>query len=263
MKKTSVLILVGVFFGFIGAEAFAAKLSFNPDSAVLDVLPGEQGVAVLEVKLESEGRCAVGMAVDASSIQGNLPPGWLMPAGTNLRSSIGGVTSSQLPLRVTVPADTPAGKYSAVLKPRIILATEQMDSSDISLMVEVSSSAKCDGVLSFENVQVGPASVWAPTDKEVVIELSGNIVVSPGCEVKGFYSMESNNGPIAGSLEIEDGSFGRQFPVMLSKTGKDNEGTTYQGAVSVEDEVGNKATQVFFVTVEHDRGKNGERNPKN
>ncbi|MCA1764792.1 MAG: hypothetical protein LC633_00810, partial [Desulfobulbaceae bacterium] len=95
MKKTSVLILVGVFFWIIGTEAFAARLSFNPDSAVLDVLPGEQGIAVLEVNLESEGRCAVGMAVDSGSIQGNLPPDWLMPAGTNLRSRVGGVVSSQ------------------------------------------------------------------------------------------------------------------------------------------------------------------------
>ncbi len=258
MLTLSIVVLLSV----LAANVQAANLSFNPDAVELAVSPGAHAIATIEAKLDAAGFCAVDMEIDLTDSQGNLPHGWFPPARVRLGTRTG-VASAPVALKVNVPADAPAGKYSARVKPRIARATESVESDDIILVVQVLADNKCDGSLAFENVKVGPENIWAPTDKEVMIELSGNIVVSLGCEVKGVYSMESNNGPVAGNLDIEDGSFVRQFPVMVSKTGKDKEGTAYQGTLSIEDEAGNKAIQGFLVTVDHDRGKDGERNPKN
>ena len=77
-----------------------------------------------------------------------------------------------------------------------------------------------------------------------------------GCEVAGYYTMESDSGPVAGSLTIDDeGNFAIKFPITVSKTGKDKEGTTYKGSLSAKDGKGNKVIQEFFVKVRHDRGK--------
>ena len=114
----------------------------------------------------------------------------------------------------------------------------------------------CDGGTVFENVKIGPENIWAPTNKKLEIDISGTVVAAPGCEVEGAYTMESNDGPVAGDFVIAaDGNFTLKIPITVSKNGKEKEGSTYNGTLSVVDGEGNKTSHMFFVTVDHNRGK--------
>jgi hypothetical protein len=241
-------------FGIITAKAQAASVSFNPNSVKFTLLPGESGVAGVETNLESTGYCFVSMGIDPNNSQGNLPPSWLMPASVSLATRTGGITSAQMALELIVPADAPAGVYSAAVKPDIERSSEPVAATDITIVVEIPS--KCNEMLSIENLQVGPENIWAPLNKEVEIEVSGTVVAAPDCEVGGSYSLETNNGNVAGGLVLDaDGNFIQGMVVTVSREGiSDGEGnTTYRGLLSVEDEEGNKASREFFVQIDHDR----------
>ena len=112
------------------------------------------------------------------------------------------------------------------------------------------------GTPIFKDVTVGPESIWAPKTQEVEIKISGAVVVAPGCEVTGTYSMKTTDGPAAGKLTIEaDGSFEVNINGKFSKNPKDKDGTVYKGELTVIDAEGNGASKGFFVNVAHDRGK--------
>lgn len=257
MKRTLVVIMAIMFAG-MAVNVQAAIVTFDPGSIVLSVEPGQSAVANLEVNANS--RVAYTISLRVGSIlapQGNLPPGWLRPADVSLAARRGGMTSATMNLMVAVPTDTVGGTYTAVLTPQILRTSEPVSSDDITVVIEVPAQNQCDGVPVLENVEVGPENIWAPRDREVEIDISGTVVVAPGCEVAGTYSMESNDGPVEGDLILDaDGKFSQRISVNVSKSGKSREGTNYNGTLSVIDAEGNQASQGFFVTVGHDRRRN-------
>ena len=253
--KRALVVLMAMLFAGMAANVQAANVTFNPGSVALTVEPGKSAAVNLVVNADSRASYTINLRV-GSLAQGNLPPGWLRPANVSLVARRGGVSAAAMSLVVNVPADTPGGTYTAVVTPQILQATEPVVSRGVAVVVEVPSQKKCTGVPAFENVKVGPENIWAPKNKEVEIDISGTVVVAPGCEVAGTYSMESNDGPVAGDLTIDaDGNFAQKINVKVSKKGKAREGRVYNGELVVVDAEGNSATKGFFVKVGHDRGK--------
>ena len=114
----------------------------------------------------------------------------------------------------------------------------------------------CVGVPTLSNVKIGPQNIWAPTEKEVEIDISGTVVVASGCEVNGTYTIDNNGGPVSGNLDIDiAGNFAVKFPIKVTKDPKAKGGTIYNGTLSVVDAVGSQNSQSFVVQVDHDRGK--------
>jgi len=256
MKKTMVVVLAMLFLG-TAAGVQAANVTFNPGSVTLDVEPGNSGVAKLLVNGSSSSRYyAIKLQLGSTVAQGNLPQGWLKPADVSLMTLLGGATSATTDLVVNVPEGTPGGTYSAVVKPQVLQASEQVVASDITVSVVVPSQVSCTGVPALTNVKVGPSNIWAPTEKDVDIDISGTVVVDTGCKVSGTYAMDSNGGPVSGNLDIDEtGNFALKIPIKVAKDAKAKEGTVYNGMLSVVDELGNKTSQEFKVQVDHDRGK--------
>jgi hypothetical protein len=243
-----------VFAGLV-VSAQAANIKFNPGAVSLTVEPGKSAVATLVASADSTAPYTIYLNV-GSMTQGNLPASWLSPANISLSARRGGVSSAGMRLAVNVPADTPGGKYSALVTPRILRTTEAVSSTGVTVTVDVPSQKKCTGLPSFKNVKVGPENIWAPKNKEVEIDVSGTVIVDPGCEVSGSYTMESNNGPVTGDLIIDaGGNFAQKVNVAVSKQGKAREGKVYNGVLTVVDVEGNSVAQGFFVKVAHDRGK--------
>ena len=255
MKRTLVVLMAMIFAG-MAVSAQAATVTFNPGSVAFNVEPGNSAVATLVVNADSRTPYSLYLNVGSVLTGGNLPPGWLAPANINLIARTGGVSSTAIRLAVNVPAGTPPGTYTALVTPRILQATERVTSSGVTVVVEVPSQQKCDGPPSFENVQAGPENIWAPRNKQVEIDISGTVVVAPGCEVAGTFSMESDSGPVTGDLTLDaNGDFAQKITVTVSKKSKARDGKTYNGELAVVDAEGNSATQGFFVKVGHDRGK--------
>lgn len=253
MKKTLVVVLMVMMFSGMAVSVQAANVSFNPGSVALTVEPGKSAAATLLVNVSSTAPVYIISMMVGSAVEGNLPPGWLKQATVKLDPIVGG-SSPSVNLEVNVPAGTPAGKYSAVVTPQVIQATEQVVSNDINLEVDVPSQNSCDGVPALEDVKVGPGNIWAPRDKKVVIDVSGTVVLTTGCEVTGTYTMDSNDGAVSGDLDIDEaGNFAVKIPIKVAKESKAKDGAIYKGMLSVEDAMGNMTSQEFFVQVDHDR----------
>ena len=254
--KRALVVLMAMTFAGMAVSVQAANVTFNPGSVALTVEPGKSAVANLMVNAESRAPHTIYLRVGSVLAQGNLPANWVKPANVGLVSRRGGGSTSPMSLAVYVPANTPGGTYTAVITPQVLRATEAVVSSGVSIVVEVPSKKKCNGAPLFENVKVGPENIWAPKSSDIEIDISGTVVVAPGCEVTGSYSIESNNGPVTGDLIIgAGGNFAQKINVTVSKNGKDKEGAVYNGEIAMLDAEGNGATKGFFVKVEHDRGK--------
>jgi len=256
MKKTLVLLMAMMFSG-VAVGVQAATVHFSPGAVAMTIEPGKAAAINLSVNGNSNARYyEITLMVGTAVTQGNLPASWLKPAVANLFSMVGGSTTAAINLEVDVPAGTLGGRYTAVIKPQLIRASEDVSLSDISVAVEVPSQASCTGVPSLANVKVGPSNIWAPTEKDVDINVSGSVVVDTGCKVTGTYAMDSNGGPVSGNLNIDEtGNFAVKIPIKVAKDAKAKQGTVYNGMLTVVDELGSKTTQEFFVQVDHDRGK--------
>jgi uncharacterized membrane protein len=256
MKKSLVVVMVMLFSG-MAVSVQAANVAFNPGAVALNIEAGQSAVVNLVANASSNSRYyVITLQVGSTVEQGNLPQSWLNPANVSLNSITGGSISKSLNLEVNVPAGTPGGKYSAVVKPQVVKASEEVVTSDFIVEVEVPSEISCDGAPVLEDVQVGPRNIWAPTEKEVEIDISGTVIVAPGCEVAGTYTMDSNGGDVSGELAIDEaGNFAVKIPIKVAKDAKAKEGTIYNGMLSVVDVLGNRTSQEFFVQVDHNQGK--------
>ena len=253
--KRSLVVLMAMIFAGMAASVQAANVTINPGSVALTVEPGTSAVANLVVTADSRTPYTIYLNVGRIA-QGDLPAGWLRPVDLSLATRTGGVATSVLALVVNVPDATPSGSYTALVIPQVLRTTEAVNTRGFTVVVEVPEQKKCTGPPAFENVKVGPENIWAPKRRRVEIDVSGNVVKAPGCEVTGNYSMESIYGPVTGELAIgPDGAFAQKIKVKLSKHGKARRGKVYNGELTVVDAEGNSATQGFFVKVGHDRGK--------
>ena len=231
---------MALIFAGLAVSAQAANITFNPGSVALTIEPGKSAVANLLVTTDSRNTYTIALDI----ARGDDLTGWLSP--TNFRLS----GTTRLPLIVKVPANTKGGTYTAFVIPRA------QASGGFTIVIEVPFKKKCDGVLNFKNVQVGPENIWAPKSKDFEIDISGNVVVAPGCEVIGSYSMDSDKGLVSGDLSFAtDGSFAQEITVIVSKKSGTKAGKVYNGELIVVDALGNRTTQGFFVKVAHDQGK--------
>ena len=253
--KRILLVTITVCLAVMVSNVQAADVTFNPDSVAITVESGKSAVANLVVKAESKMPYMIDLRV-GSVMTGNMPSDWLRPANASLVSRRGGTSSAIMNLMLTVPAGTPGGTYTALLPPQILRTTEPVVKSDVAIIVTVPNQRTCDGAPLFENVEIGPEDIWAPNSKEIEIEVSGSVIVAPGCEVTGTYAMESNDGLKTGELTIDpDGIFAVNIKGQFSKKGGDKDGTIYNGELTLVDAEGSSSTKSFFVKVGHDRGK--------
>ncbi len=256
MKKTLVLLMAMMFSG-MAASVQAANVTFNPNSVAMNIEAGNSAIVNLKINANSNAsNYGIILQLGSGEVKGNLPQGWLKPVNVTLFSIIGGATSKTTKLEVNVPEGIPGGTYLGVVTPQIVNSTEPVVAGDFTVEIVVPSQVSCSGVPALANVKVGPSNIWAPTEKDVEINVSGTVVVDTGCKVTGTYAMDSIGGPVAGSINIDDaGNFAAKFPIKVAKDAKAKQGTVYNGMLSVVDEIGNKTSQEFFVQVDHDRGK--------
>ena len=119
----------------------------------------------------------------------------------------------------------------------------------------------CSGPPVISDVAIKPDNIWAPSNTDIEIEISGLISTTGGCEVSADYTLENNNGIAIGNITIDpEGYFTETVPVNVTKDGKEKEGKYYMGTISAVDSEGNKAGVEFFVTVLHDKGKKLRKN---
>ena len=228
---------MALIFAGLAVSAQAANITFNPGSVALTIEPGKSAVANLLVTTDSRNTYTIALDI----ARGDDLTGWLSP--TNFRLS----GTTRLPLIVKVPANTKGGTYTAFVIPRA------QASGGFTIVIEVPFKKKCDGVLNFKNVQVGPENIWAPKSREVEIRISGTVDVAPDCKVEGTYSMEFNDRLVAGDLALDaDGNFDQKIAITVSKKGIAKEGKIYNGKLAVVDAEGNSVSQGFFVKVDHD-----------
>jgi hypothetical protein len=256
MKKVLILLLMCIVVG-LALNVQAASVTFDPREVELTIAPGETGRSVITAHGFSNGAYFLTLRLSASRDNGNVPPEWLGPSYLRLFSNTGGASSSPFNLNVSVPSDAASGNYTGVLLPEDIRGREPLSSPGLILSIEVTTpQAACAGLPAFSNVEVGPQNIWAPTNRDVEIDISGNVSVAPGCEVTAGYTMESNNGLAQGDITLgPDGIFTKKITVNVSRSGRDKDGKVYNGTLYAVDADGNEASLGFNVTVLHDKGK--------
>ena len=243
---------ITVFLTVMIANAQAAQVTINPGSVVLDIKPGQFAEADLEV-IATNIPFPITLTVGNRVFQGPIQS-WITPVSMKLQPSGPISTSSSMKLKVTVPPGTEPNTYTATLP---VQAFGPVATQNITLTVKV--PKKCNGAPDIENVEVSPNDIWAPKTGEVAVTVSGTTVVTPGCEVTGTYSLQSNDGLKEGKFTIDpDGKFSVKINGKFSKKGTDKNGkdaNVYNGLLTLTDEANNSRTQGFWVEVAHDRRK--------
>ncbi|MCK4837819.1 MAG: hypothetical protein KAS94_03395 [Desulfobulbaceae bacterium] len=266
--KRWLIVLMAIMFAGMAVNVQAADVSFAPGSKAITVEPGKSAIAKMVVNGSSTVPYTIYLRIGSLLDQGgNLPAGWLKPVIVSLTALGGEESSADMDLVINVPADTPAGTYSAVMRPQVMRRTTVPVNSDgATIVVDVPSMKKCDGAPIFNNVQIAPDDIWATKETTLDFDVTGTVVVAPGCDVEGTYTMESNDGPVSGDFAIAstDGSFSVTIPITVSKKGQGKEDITYNGSLTALDAEGSSAVKEIYVTVAHDRGKKlGHRYIKN
>lgn len=254
MTKT-ISALLSILFAGLTISAQAATINFTPDTVQFQVLPGETASAAISVSATSGTPYALFINA-GSQVEGNLPTGWLTPATLMFSSRTGGTTTTTMNLLVTIPADTPGGSYTGRIMPKDMGGREPIASAGLDVTINVESLRTCTSPPVFDNIEITPRDAWAPTDRDVEIDISGKVSVQPGCSFTATYGLESNTGMVGGELLLGgDNSFNQTISATLSRSGTDKEGKSYQGILTAVDSEGNEAVHKFSVTVDHDRGK--------
>ena len=272
MKK----MIIGISIIFIGLtiNVQAANVTFDPAEASFEVAPGNSGRANLKVNGSSSGSSSLFFKVGSKQEKGNIPIEWISPAYVNLISRTGEPSYSSMDLIVNIPPDALAGSYSGQLLPEDMRSSESIFSDGVNVSIEVvAPQSSCLGPPDISVVELKPFNIWAPTDRDVEIEIAGVISVAEGCEVASAgYSLASNDGTISGDISLDGndslngndslrnaaGSFRKKVKVNVSRSGKDKSGRTYNGSVYATDIEGNESSVPFSVTVLHDKGNNSK-----
>ena len=262
MKKALIFLVSAIVVG-LALNAHAASVTFDPSLIEFKVPPGETGKTPLTIHGFSSNTYNLNFRVGSKLGNGNVPLGWLNQVDVSLGSRTGGASSSSKELVVSVPADAEVGTYTGVLEPEVIRSSEPLSSPGVMIAIEVTEPlSTCTGHLEIDISDIKPTNIWAPTDRDIEIEISGNVSAG-GCEVAAAgYTLNSNTGPIAGDITLEpDGSFSEKFTANLSRSGSDKDGKVYSGSLSAVDEEGNEKTVPFDVMVLHDK-RDGNRPEK-
>ena len=89
----------------------------------------------------------------------------------------------------------------------------------------------CENPPVIARIAVTPQDIWAPAGKDVELTITG-YVLSRGCEAAAYYTLETDNGYVRGSISLApNGSFAEKVTVHVSKDGKDKDGTVYNGMI--------------------------------
>ena len=256
MKKVLIAILSSLIIG-LALNVQAASVTFDPGEAVFKVAPSETDSASLTVHGFSSAPYSLLMMIGSKMENSNIPPGWLVPVYLMLNSRDGGESATSMNLAISVPPEATAGFYTGVLVPEAMRSSETITSEGLIVSIEVTEpQASCSGVPMFSNVEISPQDIWAPTDLDVAINISGNLSVDAGCEATAGYAMESNNGMVQGDISIApDGSFTERVMVNVSRSGQDKDGRVFNGSLYAMNAEGERANLDFAVTVLHDKGK--------
>jgi len=254
-------ILISLLSAFIVALALnvqAASVTFDPPLADFKLAPGETGTTSLTINGFSPGAYTICLSIGSKLDNSNIPAGWLNTAYPLLISSTGGSSSATMDLVITVPADAAPGSYFGILVPEILpRSTETVTGRGTIITIEVTDiQTACTIPPAFSDVAIGPQSIWAPSDRDIEINITGMLTAAEECEVKAGYTIESNNGEILGNITPdEDGSFNEVVTISASRSGQDKFGRLYHGTLFATDADGNQTSLDFFVTVLHDKGK--------
>ena len=247
----------------LGLTVHAATVTFDPILAELEVMPGETGKATINVTAFSRVpgyflSFKVGSKVKTGS---KIDPKWLIPTDVSLTSARGGTSTSTVNLEVNIPPEVEPGTYSGQILPEDLGSTESITSEGITVFIDVvDSRTTCSGPPRISVTGVQPANAWAPTDRDVEINITGVIEVAEGCEIaKAGYTLQSNNDPVKDDITLGPGGvFSETAKINISRSGTDKSGRVFEGTVNAEDVEGNQATVNFSVTVLHDRGNTAE-----
>jgi hypothetical protein len=257
MKKVLIAFLSAMLVG-LALNVQAANVNFTPGLIRFQVAPGQADKAYLRV-IATSGEGFSLTIMMGSKVNGNLPASWFHQAMTNLRFAPDGTASSPMEIGINVPPNALAGTYRGALMPEAVRSSEPLFSRGVMVVIEVLPQSSCSTLPVFENVEIGPQEIWAPSDRDVDIYISGSVKVDSNCDISNVtasYSFEDNLGTSTGSLVLdEQGNFARDISVNVSRSGKDKDGRIYNGMLLAEDGDGNSTGLDFFVTVAHDQGQ--------
>lgn len=260
MKKL-LITLIAITLAALALNVQAASVSFNPPVADFVIPPGESGTKSFTLQGFSSNPYRLYLTVGSTLQNSTIPAGWLTPVGLMLYSRTGGSSFAAINLVANVPPDAVPGSYTGLILPQnSSRSTEGVTGPGLIVTIEVPGiQPACINPPEFTEFAAGPQGIWAPSDRDVEIEISGIMAVTDGCEVTAGYSLESNDGLVQGSIAVnEDGSFSEKVTVNLSRSGQDKSGRIYNGTLFAQDSDGNQTSLDFFVTVLHDKGqKNG------
>lgn len=255
--KNVITSMLSFIFISLAFTAQAASVAFNPSEVELKILNGETAYTDLAVQGFSRTPYSLNFKVGSVLENSNIPLVWLSPVNISLFSRAGGTSATQLNLKVSVPPEAEAGIYTGMIVPENIRSSENISSRGVILSIEVSKAqTACTGPPVFTDVEIGPQNFWAPSNREVELEMSGILPSSPGCEIAAGYLIDSNDGTLEGDIILDmDGGFTEKIKINVSKKGQDKDGRIYNGTLFASDSEGNQANFDFFITVDHDRGQ--------
>lgn len=257
MKKILIAFLSVMVVG-LALNVQAASVRFNPGMVRFQLAPGQADKANLDVIATSSQELSLFITI-GSKVNGNIPASWFRPGMTNLRFGPDGTASSTFELGVNVPPDATAGIYRGAIMPEAVRSSEPLTSRGVIVVIAVLPQSSCSTSPVFENVEIGPQEIWAPSDRDVEIHITGNVKVGTDCDVSNVtasYSFEDNTGLATGELILDgQGDFAQSVTVTVSRSGKDKDGRIYNGRLVAADSGGNSTDLDFFVSVAHDQGQ--------
>jgi hypothetical protein len=257
MKKGVTVLLLATMLIGLNVSAQAANVEFSPALIRFHVAPGQAEMSNINLTASSAIGSPLTITV-GSRVLGNLPATWFRPAIADFIFGPDGTASSPLQLGVAIPPDALPGLYSGAVIPETWRGGEPVFSRGLYVVIEVAPQNACAASPVFENIEITPQEIWAPSDRNVEIHISGNIQVGTNCDISNItagYWFEDNTGSVSGEFNLDDqGNFAQDISVIVSRSGKDKDGRTYSGLLSAEDGSGKKTDLEFFVTVAHDKG---------
>lgn len=241
----------------IPAVANSARLTFEPGSIGFAVTPGEETNASVSVALADFSSTQPYASFNLDLVDGSMNRGWIATDGM---ITLRGVDAAQdISFAVTVPADTPGGTYTGILRPTGIHSSERITADTISLNIEVIPKTACNRPPTISDVSADETMVRSRNKKPLTFSFSGTVESPDGCVTeKVWYELVDEYGEEDDrqGFELDDqGRFKVAIPVIASRKGNDRDGRLYTVTFVAENEAGIGYGGQKKIVISHDNRK--------
>lgn len=235
--------------------AARAEMIFTPKEASLRLAAGESGRFTYNVT-ETEHGLFNSMAplwdladssIDLSWLSANVPiRGYMMDDEVDVE------------VTVTVPDDTPLGRYSGMIRGRTGFAKGNVEVDGVMLVVDVVDVvARCDQPARFVADNTESLELWVPNRSLHGVELFGSLELGDGCTlIDARYEVVDEYGEhdATGTLTVDPvtGAWQATPMVEASRRGQDRDGRHYTVTLTVVTEAG-ESRLVRQIVVPHDQ----------